>query len=81
MGYAIESMGWLGMAALLFAYWRRVRLGGMAYALLNLSGASAVCAVCVLNNAWPAAVLEATWALIAAGDVVRARRVTATGAS
>lgn len=81
MGYAIETVGWLGMAALLFAYWRRVRLRGMAYALLNLGGASAVCAVCVLNRAWPAAVLEATWALIAAGDVVKAARVMAPGAS
>lgn len=74
MEQVIEGVGWAGMVLLLSAYGLRESLGKRLYALMNLTGALGVAAVCILKHTWPALALEVAWAAIALRDLVRARR-------
>ncbi len=72
----IGFLGWCGTSAILGAYagisFGLLDAAGPTYPLLNLSGACGVGLLCWMRRAWPAFVLEAAWALIAAAALVRA---------
>ncbi len=65
----VEIWGWYGAGALLLAFtlssFGIVSSGNVWYQLLNLTGASGIVAVSIFNKAYPPAVLNAIWALVA----------------
>lgn len=64
----IEAIGWAGTLALLTAYalTSSGRVSGQSafYHTLNMIGAAGVAANVIAHRAWPASVLEVSWALI-----------------
>jgi hypothetical protein len=73
---AFDIGGWIGTAALLYAYWKRQTLSPDWYAILNLAGAVLLAVLCCVRHAWPAVVLDGIWALIAARDLWSARKAS-----
>lgn len=71
----IEAFGWYGAFALLFAFtlgsFSFLKTDSVTYQLLNLSGALGIVAVSLLNKAYPPALLNAVWAIVAFVALVR----------
>lgn len=73
-----EAIGWAGTLLLLAAYALtssgRVSGQSAAYHALNAVGAAGVAANVIAHRAWPASVLEVSWALIGLVSLARALR-------
>jgi len=68
MDLLITIYGWYGAVAIVLAYLLNsfgVLKAGLAYQLLNLTGAMGVVAVSLQEGAYPPAFLNAVWSLIA----------------
>lgn len=69
---AAQLAGWYGSAAIAGAY-LLLTIGvveaGVAYHLLNLTGALGIIAVCLIQRTWPPLVLNVFWALVAIGGL------------
>jgi hypothetical protein len=70
-----EIIGFVGVALLLIAFFlnlfRLLNAESPPYLVLNLIGAGLACASSYLINFLPFVLLEGTWAVVAAGALVR----------
>ena len=70
-----EIIGFVGVALLLIAFFlnlfRLLNAESPPYLVLNLIGAALACASSYLINFLPFVLLEGTWAIVAAGALVR----------
>jgi len=71
----VEAIGWYGVAAILAAYalnaFGALGVEGVAYHVLNLTGAAAIVLVSLRRRAYQPAALNVVWAVIAAAAIVR----------
>jgi hypothetical protein len=72
---AVHVFGWYGAAAILAMYllnsFERVDDQGALYQLCNVTGAAGVGLICWWRRTWPAFWLEAVWAAVGLGALVR----------
>jgi len=65
---ATDWVGSLGVALLLLAFFLQLKnsisKNGLAYLLLNVTGAALACLASVWLNYWPFILLEACWTLV-----------------
>ena len=70
-----EFIGFVGVALLLIAFFlnlfRLLSAESLPYLVLNLIGATLACTSSYLINFLPFVLLEGTWAIVAAGALVR----------
>jgi hypothetical protein len=67
----LEILGWLGAALLLLAYalisYGRIRSRSRAYQALNVAGGVLLAANTAWHHAWPSALVNIIWTVIAVG--------------
>lgn len=72
---ATDSIGFLGVTILLFAYFLNLtdKIGkdSLVYLQMNFLGAALACLASVLMNYWPFIILEGSWALVSAFGIVK----------
>jgi len=68
MAFAIDVIGWIGAAVLIYAYWlvstQRAPGDSRTYQVLNLVGAILVLANSLWNGAYPSVGVNAVWIAI-----------------
>lgn len=73
--YAIEIVGWSGTILILLAYllvsFSIITSDSLLYQSLNLGGAAGIALISLVKKAYPPAVLNIIWALIALIAVLR----------
>jgi hypothetical protein len=72
----LEILGWLGAAVLLLAYglisFGRVRNRSPGYQALNIVGGALLAANTAWHHAWPSALVNVIWIVIAVGALCTA---------
>ena len=72
---ATDSIGFIGVTILLFAYFLNLsdKIGkdSVVYLQMNFFGAGLACLASVLMNYWPFIILEGSWALVSAIGIVK----------
>jgi hypothetical protein len=72
---AVETVGWLGMGAVLIAYLLLtagvLQSTTLLFQAMNLLGSIALVVVCAYKRTWQPCVLNVIWSIIALGAVVR----------
>ncbi|WP_396185473.1 hypothetical protein [Flavobacterium sp.] len=72
---ATDSIGFIGVTILLFAYFLNLtdKIGkdSVVYLQMNFFGAGLACLASVLMNYWPFIILEGSWALVSAIGIAK----------
>ena len=72
---ATDSIGFIGVTILLFAYFLNLtdKIGkdSLVYLQMNFFGAGLACLASVLMNYWPFIILEGSWALVSAIGIAK----------
>ena len=72
---ATDSIGFIGVAILLIAYFLNItdKIGkdSMVYLQMNFFGAGLACLASVLMNYWPFIILEGSWTMVSAFGILK----------
>lgn len=74
MSLFISLLGWTGMALLLLSFAFQQRIRGNIYFVLNAIGALLIAIYCIYSKAWPPAVLNIVWLLVAIRSLLIRKR-------
>lgn len=74
MNLFVSIMGWTGMSLLLLSFAFQQRIRSAAYFVINAIGALLIAAYCIYSKAWPPAVLNMVWLLVAIHSLLIRKR-------
>lgn len=74
MNLFVSIIGWTGMALLLLSFAFQQRIRSTAYFVINAVGALLIAAYCIYSKAWPPAVLNIVWLLVAIRSLLIRKR-------